>query len=108
MFAQAPPNNAAYLAGAIVGGLFAGAVSGLIPLLVGIAKKQVPLGVGGMVFCTLCGPVLGCLRPLPVALVFMTIILVTAPKAPPRDLDPDLSYFRRGREPPQGDVTTPP
>ena len=66
----------AYQAGAIVGALIAGVLSGSIVLAVGRSRGQEVLGLIGFVVCIPCGLVMGLLLALPVAGLFSLFILV--------------------------------
>jgi hypothetical protein len=66
----------------VIGGLVAGLVMGLIPLIVGLKKRQKALAWSGFGACILSGLLLGLLLALPVAIVFLIIILVQGKKTP--------------------------
>jgi hypothetical protein len=53
---------------------------GLIPLIVGLVKRQKALAWIGFAVCIVCGILLGILLALPAAIVFLVIILVKAKK----------------------------
>jgi hypothetical protein len=72
---QDAANDTAYMLGALCGAAFIGMVCGLMPLLVGINRKQVALGVVGFVCSAIGGAILNLLLALPVSLIFMAIIL---------------------------------
>jgi len=52
-----------------------GLVIGLIPLITGIVKKKVRLGVYGLLASTVGGALLGLLLSIPAAVIFMWLIL---------------------------------
>jgi hypothetical protein len=66
----------------LLGGLVAGLVMGLIPLIVGLKKRQKALAWSGFGACILSGLLLGLLLSLPVAMIFLIIILVRGKKTP--------------------------
>ncbi len=65
-----------FLIGAIIGGLIAGSLCGLLPLGIGRWKNRLTLGVSGLIACTLSGAALGILLAGPVAIIFALIIVV--------------------------------
>lgn len=82
LFAQA--NDPAFQAGMLVGILIALFVCASIPIAVGASKKQPVLGVVGGVCAGGTAFLFGCLGGLPVALVFVFIILaIGSPQQPP-------------------------
>jgi hypothetical protein len=74
LFAQAPPNQNAMMIGWVIGVVFIVVVSGAIPLVVGIIRKQPVLGIVGGFFSAIAAFVLGCIGGLPVAAIFVGII----------------------------------
>jgi hypothetical protein len=70
--------NEINMAAILIGALIAGGLSGLLPLLVGISKKQEGLAIAGMIACIVSGLILGLLLAVPVALVFLFIILAAS------------------------------
>lgn len=58
---------------------FIGFLLGLIPLLIGISKKQKKLGTWGLIACTVTGTLIGILSLIVVA-VFIVLILKAAKK----------------------------
>ncbi|MFL5341929.1 MAG: hypothetical protein ACJ8F7_17420 [Gemmataceae bacterium] len=62
-------NNSAFLIGVHIGGLVAGAVCGSVPLSIAAKRGRIELGVGAMVFCLLCGLILGLLGAIPCGLI---------------------------------------
>ena len=84
--------DTAYLIGAIVGALFIGAVCGLIPLIAGLIKKRIALAVSGFIVCMICGFILGVILALPVAIIFLVVILLTSKdKKEPETSSDDVS-----------------
>jgi len=81
VFAQMDPELGSAIAFGAVVGLIAGAVCGLLPLIVGLTRKQVGLGVGGFVSCVIAGAVLGLLLAAPVAVIF-TVIMFAVKRSP--------------------------
>lgn len=73
--AQARPNSGAFLIGALIGGTIAGAVCGLLPLLLARGRGQLPLGTAGMVSCMISGAILGLILAIPVAVIFTVVVL---------------------------------
>jgi hypothetical protein len=69
-----------------------GLVIGLIPLITGIVKKKVRLGVYGLLASTVGGALLGLLLSIPAAVIFMWLIL-KKPTAPVSSQDPLDSAF---------------
>ncbi len=76
LFAQ--PNNAAFRAGMIVGIIFAVLICGSIPIAVGARKGQPVLGIVGGVLAGGISVFLGCLGGLPMALLFVLIIVLVS------------------------------
>jgi hypothetical protein len=68
----------AYLYGALFTASI-GFVIGLIPLVVGIVKKKVKLGVLGLLASTVGGGILGLILALPFAAIFTWLILKQEP-----------------------------
>ena len=56
-----------YFLNALIGGIIAGTLVGLIPYFVGRSKNQEKLGIYSIIACGLSGAVLGLLLALPVA-----------------------------------------
>jgi len=86
-----PPEQAGFMVGALVGGLFAGLVCGALPLYVAEKRGRKGLGAFALVICVLSGMFLGCLLALPIALMFTFFFLAIgrsdrpgAPQPPPR------------------------
>ena len=67
--------SSAYAIGAVVGSLVMGVVLGLVPLITGIKKQKVGLGVGGFFACLVGAFVLGILLGAPLCGLFMFLIL---------------------------------
>ncbi|MDC7293267.1 MULTISPECIES: hypothetical protein [unclassified Butyrivibrio] len=67
--------SSAYAIGAVVGSLVMGIVLGLVPLITGIKKQKVGLGVGGFFACLVGAFVLGILLGAPLCGLFMFLIL---------------------------------
>jgi hypothetical protein len=59
---------------AVAFGAFAGFLSGLVPLIYGIRRKDDTLGAVSLLLCTLSGGVAGFLVAVPVAAVMTTLI----------------------------------
>jgi hypothetical protein len=91
----------AYWEGVVIGKLFIGFLCGLAPLIPGIAKRgpiHITLGVVGTLASIGGSFILGWFLALPVAAVFLVIILVIPRPTPPRRFDDDDAYgegFRR-------------
>lgn len=89
----------------IIGGCVGGLLAGLIPLIVGLKKRQKVLAWVGFGICVVCGGVLGLLLALPVAIIFLIIILIRGRKQKKRYSGRRLQKGRRvsssssGREP---------
>ena len=69
--------DGAFLVGVVIGSLVMGALVGLIPLIVGLKKQAKGLAIAGFVACIVANFILGLLLSLPVAIVFLIIIIVT-------------------------------
>ena len=67
--------DGAFMAGVLIGALLMGVVIGLIPLIIGIVKEQLNLGIIGLVSCIVGNLILGLLLSIPIALIFSIIIL---------------------------------
>jgi hypothetical protein len=70
------PEQVAYWAGVLVGGLFVGAVCGLLPLAVAKRKGRTAFGVASLVACTLSGLLLGLILAVPVAVILSAVALI--------------------------------
>ena len=70
----------AYLIGTLVGALVAGALLGLIPLILGRKKGKNGLAIGGFAACVVSGLLLGAVLAVPVCIVFVVLILVLKDK----------------------------
>lgn len=78
LWAQFQPKNEAEAAGFFIGVMLAGIISGGIPFFVGLAMRQVTLGVAGGVVSAGAGALAGCCLGIPVAIMFTIIIVVVA------------------------------
>lgn len=67
--------SSAYAIGAVVGSLVMGIALGLVPLITGITKKKVGLGIGGFFACLAGAFVLGIILGAPLCGLFMFLIL---------------------------------
>jgi len=76
MPAQDAANRSAYMIGAVIGGIFVGALCGLLPYCIAKRRGRQGLGYGALAACTLAGFVLGILLALPTAIVFTVVALV--------------------------------
>ncbi len=74
LFAQ-PGNNAAFQAGFVIGVILAVIICASIPISVGMKKGHPVLGVIGGIFAGGTAVLFGCLGGLPMAAVFVVIIL---------------------------------
>lgn len=91
---------------ATISGAIMGAICGLIPLLLGRKKGHNNIGTIGFISCIVSGAILGILLALPVAIVFMIVILVKkTPEPIEDDLPPSVFDFDMSRIP---QPTTPP
>lgn len=70
----------AYLIGAILGSLFAGALVGLVPLICGLVKHRVGLAIGGFFACLVANFALGLILSIPACILFTVLIFVTKKK----------------------------
>lgn len=73
-----------YLVGFIIGLPFAmllGALVGLVPLILGIVKKKIGLGIGGMGACIGGSAIAGFFLSVPLAILFTVLILVRPNKS---------------------------
>ncbi len=68
--------DAATVVGAIVGAIVAGVIFGLVPLIIGIKKGKVGLGVGGFIACIVGSFLLGLLLSIPMCALFTILIFV--------------------------------
>jgi hypothetical protein len=66
----------------VLAGLVAGTVCGLVPLVVGIVKNRVALGLGGLAACMVAGLALGLILAIPVAALFVYLIYRSARERP--------------------------
>lgn len=55
-------------------GLFAGLLVGLVPLITGMKKNQPALAVGGFLTCSITGAILGLVLAIPAACLFWWLI----------------------------------
>ncbi len=60
---------------AMLFGLVAGILAGLVPLIVGSKKRQMSLGLGGFFACAISGAVLGLILAVPIAGIFTWLIV---------------------------------
>src|SRR5690349_13113200 len=70
-----PPQQAGFMVGAVIGGLFAGLICGALPLYVAEKRGRKGLGAVALVVCVFAGMFLGCLLALPIALMFTCFFL---------------------------------
>jgi hypothetical protein len=88
LFAQFVRNNKgndpAFQAGVVVGIIFAAIVCAAIPIAVGVTRGHPIIGVIGGICAIPAALLLGCLGGLPVASVFVVIILVMGKETAPR------------------------
>lgn len=63
-----------YQQGLLFWALVAGALCGLVPLIVGYHRRQISVGIVGLICCIIAGFILGIILALPVAAVFTIII----------------------------------
>lgn len=63
-------------------GSVVGALCGLVPLIFGVVRSQIPLAIGGFFACVVCGAILGLLLAIPIAGLFVYLI-VRASRKPP-------------------------
>ena len=66
------------VADAALFGAIAGTLCGLAPLIYGIVKQRVLLGVAGLAACVVAGAILGILLAIPVAGLFVYLIYRSA------------------------------
>jgi hypothetical protein len=78
LWAQFQPRNEAEAAGFFIGVMMAGLISGGIPFFVGVAMRQVTLGIAGGIISAGAGALAGCCLGIPVAVLFTIIIVVVA------------------------------
>ncbi|WP_042256488.1 hypothetical protein [Butyrivibrio proteoclasticus] len=67
--------SSAYAIGAVFGSIMMGFILGAAPLIMGIKKKQVGLGVGGFVACIIASFILGLILGAPVCALFIFLII---------------------------------
>jgi hypothetical protein len=91
-------NSPEFMAGLVIGSLVAGGLCGLFPLCIGISRKRVDLGIGGMLLCIVCGFCGGLLIAGPMAVIVATAIYAFTPK--PREYSDAeaLNYTALNRE----------
>ncbi|MEJ7716789.1 MAG: hypothetical protein WKF31_02060 [Thermoleophilaceae bacterium] len=63
-------------------GSVVGALCGLVPLIFGVVRSQIPLAIGGFFACVVCGAILGLILAIPIAALFAYLI-VRASRKPP-------------------------
>ena len=86
--------------GILVGSL-AGALCGLVPLILGITRSQRGLAIGGFGACVLCGAILGLVLAVPIAGLFTYLIVRASRARTPQAPLPD-TYGRAPPTPPGG------
>jgi hypothetical protein len=65
----------------VIGALAAGAICGLVPLVVGLIRNQTALAFGGLLACIAGGFVLGVILAVPLAILFVVLIVQRSKKA---------------------------
>ena len=86
-------------------GSVVGALCGLVPLIFGVVRSQIPLAIGGFFACVACGAILGLLLAIPIAGLFVYLI-VRASRKPP--LAPGTPYGGQWSPPDSYGGTQPP
>ena len=74
------PEQIGYYIGTFIGGLFVGALCGLLPFGLAKWKNRVSLGIGALITCTVCGLILGIMLAGPVAIIFSAVALIMGRK----------------------------
>ncbi len=72
--------DTAAVVGAIVGSLVAGALLGLIPLIIGLKKGKKGLAIGGFIACMVGSLLAGLLLNIPMCVLFTILIFVFSKK----------------------------
>ncbi|MBQ1472873.1 MAG: hypothetical protein IIZ31_03700 [Lachnospiraceae bacterium] len=72
--------DTAAVVGAIVGSLVAGALLGLIPLIIGLKKGKKGLAIGGFAACIVGSLIAGLLLNIPMCVLFTVLIFVLGKK----------------------------
>ena len=67
-----------YLLGAVLGGLVAGSLCGLVPFSLAKKRGRKGLGIAALITCAASGVILGLLLALPVAASFSVAIIITS------------------------------
>lgn len=63
-----------YQFGVIIGSLVVGLICGAIPLVIGINKKKLGLGIGGLIACVVSGLIFGLILAIPICILFVWLI----------------------------------
>ena len=74
------PEQIGFFIGTIIGGLFVGALCGLLPFGLAKWKRRVSLGIGALITCIVCGLILGIMLAAPVAIIFSAVVLIMGKK----------------------------
>ena len=72
----------AFTAGVIIGALVMGVVIGLVPLICGIVKRRIGLGLGGFAACIVGSLILGVFLSIPMCILFTILIFVLKRNTP--------------------------
>ncbi|HLW68202.1 MAG TPA: hypothetical protein VKS79_22990 [Gemmataceae bacterium] len=87
-----------FMVGLLVGALVAGALCGLLPLSIALARKRVDLAIGSMFACIVCGFCGGLLIAGPAAVILAATIYAIAPRPRESEADESRDYKRYYRE----------
>ena len=71
-----------FLVGLIIGALLMGTLLGLLPLILGIKRGKVGLGVAGIIACIVGHFIWGLFVSIPVSIIFAIVILILSRKKP--------------------------
>ncbi len=75
------PNNPAFLAGLVTGGLVAGGLCGMLPMSLALKRNRIELGIPALIMCVLFGLVGGLLLAIPAALIgTLAVAIMSKPR----------------------------
>ncbi len=82
--------------GVFVGAFVAGALCGLLPLILALKKQRFGLALGSWICCVIAGLILGLILAVPVSIVF-TVVTLCLKKAEREDLGDGIARQRAER-----------
>ena len=86
-----------FIIGFIVGALVMGFLVGLAPLILGVKRGRVGLGVTAIILCIIGNFIAGIFLSIPISIIFIIVILVLPRKQPEQFEQPESpeSFYRQ-------------